>query len=48
MIVTFVSQCQKKALAKTRQILDSFANLADRDYPGGLRSRKGTAPQERF
>lgn len=26
MIVTFVSQCQKKALAKTRQILDSFAN----------------------
>lgn len=26
MIVTLVSQCEKKALAKTRQILDAFAN----------------------
>ncbi|WP_428615834.1 type I-F CRISPR-associated helicase Cas3f [Pseudoalteromonas sp.] len=26
MMVTFVSQCEKKALAKTRRVLDSFAN----------------------
>lgn len=26
MIVTFVSQCEKKALARTRRVLDSFAN----------------------
>ena len=26
MMVTFVSQCEKKALNKTRRVLDSFAN----------------------
>ena len=26
MMVTFVSQCQKKALARTRRVLDAFAN----------------------
>ena len=26
MIVTFVSQCEKKALARTRRVLDAFAN----------------------
>ena len=26
MMVTFVSQCQKKALSRTRRVLDSFAN----------------------
>ena len=26
MMVTFVSQCEKKALAKTRRVLDAFAN----------------------
>jgi len=26
MIVTFVSQCEKNALKKTRRVLDSFAN----------------------
>ncbi len=26
MIVTFISQCEKKALARTRQVLDAFAN----------------------
>ncbi|MDX8399981.1 MAG: hypothetical protein R8K20_07005, partial [Gallionellaceae bacterium] len=26
MMVTFVSQCEKKSLAKTRRVLDAFAN----------------------
>ena len=26
MIVTFVSQCEKKALPRTRRVLDAFAN----------------------
>ena len=26
MMVTFVSQCEKKALNKTRRVLDAFAN----------------------
>ena len=26
MIVTFVSQCEKKSLNKTRKVLDAFAN----------------------
>ena len=26
MMVTFVSQCEKKALKRTRRVLDSFAN----------------------
>ena len=26
MIVTFVSQCEKKALARTRRVLDAFAD----------------------
>ena len=26
MIVTFVSQCEKKALARTRRVLDGFAD----------------------
>jgi len=26
MMVTFISQCQKKALSKTRRVLDAFAN----------------------
>jgi CRISPR-associated endonuclease/helicase Cas3 len=26
MIVTFISQCEKKALARTRRVLDAFAN----------------------
>lgn len=26
MIVTFISQCEKKSLNKTRQVLDAFAN----------------------
>ena len=26
MMVTFVSQCEKKALKKTRRVLDAFAN----------------------
>lgn len=26
MLVTFVSQCEKKALKRTRRILDAFAN----------------------
>jgi CRISPR-associated endonuclease/helicase Cas3 len=26
MMVTFVSQCQKKALNRTRRVLDAFAN----------------------
>ena len=26
MMVTFVSQCEKKALQRTRQVLDSFAD----------------------
>ncbi len=33
MMVTFVSQCEKKALAKTRRVLDSFANrIGDRTW----------------
>ncbi|WP_230593296.1 hypothetical protein [Coxiella burnetii] len=26
MMVTFISQCEKKALSKTRRVLDAFAN----------------------
>ena len=26
MMVTFISQCEKKALKKTRRVLDAFAN----------------------
>ena len=26
MLVTFISQCEKKALNRTRRILDAFAN----------------------
>lgn len=26
MMVTFVSQCEKKAIGKTRRVLDAFAN----------------------
>jgi CRISPR-associated endonuclease/helicase Cas3 len=26
MMVTFVSQCEKKALSRTRRVLDAFAN----------------------
>jgi len=26
MMVTFISQCEKKSLAKTRRVLDAFAN----------------------
>lgn len=26
MIVTFISQCEKKALNRTRRVLDAFAN----------------------
>ena len=33
MIVTFVSQCEKKAIAKTQRILDTFANrIGDRTW----------------
>ena len=28
MMVTFVSQCEKKALNKTRRVLDAFADRA--------------------
>ena len=33
MIVTFVSQCEKNALDKTRRVLDAFANrIGDRTW----------------
>jgi len=33
MMVTFVSQCEKKALDKTRRVLDAFANrIGDRTW----------------
>lgn len=33
MIVTFISQCEKKALTKTRRVLDAFANrIGDRTW----------------
>jgi len=33
MMVTFVSQCEKKSLAKSRRVLDAFANrIGDRTW----------------
>ncbi|AEF99819.1 type I-F CRISPR-associated helicase Cas3f [Methylomonas methanica] len=37
MMVTFVSQCQKKALARTRRVLDAFANrIGDNTWQTGI------------
>ncbi len=53
MMVTFVAECEKKALPKTRRVLDAFANrIGSRTWQTvitneGLPSRPKTTPQNR-
>lgn len=47
MMVTFVSQCEKKALSRTRRVLDSFADrIGDNTWQMG--STQEDLPKSRF
>ncbi|MCF6288117.1 MAG: hypothetical protein L3J53_02630 [Proteobacteria bacterium] len=54
MIVTFISQCEKKSLNKTRRVLDAFANrIGNRTWQTpitqeGLQAVKKLLPQSRY
>ncbi len=53
MMVTFISQCEKKALKKTRRVLDAFANrIGDNTWQtliteDGLNTARKNAKQNR-